>query len=143
MLGMGWFPSALGGLNRYYGELLHHLPEAQGVVVGPADGAPERVHAVSEHSAPLPIRLFAFMRAAQREGASADVVDAHFALYALLPLLCCRLRRKPLLVHFHGPWADENTTGGDASRWRERARRRLERAVYSRAELVVTLTGAF
>jgi glycosyltransferase involved in cell wall biosynthesis len=53
------------------------------------------------------------------------------------------LRGKPLLVHFQGPSADESVSAGDASRWRRWARRRLERAVYSRASLVVTLTGAF
>jgi len=34
MLGKVWFPSQLGGLNRYYRSLLEQLPEARGVVVG-------------------------------------------------------------------------------------------------------------
>ena len=29
MLGKGWFPSQLGGLERYYRELLEQLPEGQ------------------------------------------------------------------------------------------------------------------
>jgi glycosyltransferase involved in cell wall biosynthesis len=143
MLGKGWFPSELGGLERYYRQLLEQLPEARGIVVGPADDLSARVTAVSEHSAPLVARLLAFTRAARREGRSADLIDAHFALYALLPLLSPHLRRKPLLVHFQGPWADENVSAGDTSRWRHRARRHLERAVYSRARLAITLTGAF
>jgi glycosyltransferase involved in cell wall biosynthesis len=143
MLGKGWFPSQLGGLDRYYRELLEHLPEASGVVIGPAEDASARLTTVSEHSAPLPLRLLAFTRAVRREGPGADVVDAHFALYALLPLLVGGLRHKPLLVHFQGPWADENVSVGDTSRWRHRARWCLERAVYSRAQVVVTLTGAF
>jgi glycosyltransferase involved in cell wall biosynthesis len=143
MLGKGWFPSQLGGLDRYYRQLLEQLPEARGIVVGPADDASANLTAVSQHSARLAVRLLAFTRAACREGRNTDLVDAHFALYALLPLLIGALRHKPLLVHFHGPWADENISVGDISRWRHRARRRLERAVYARAQLVVTLTGAF
>ncbi len=34
MLGFGWFPDQLGGLDRYYRSLLEHLPEAHGVVIG-------------------------------------------------------------------------------------------------------------
>jgi glycosyltransferase involved in cell wall biosynthesis len=145
MLGKGWFPSQLGGLDRYYRELLEQLPEARGVVVGPADDADERLAAVSDHSAGLPERLLAFARATAREGvgAEADMIDAHFALYALLPVRLGPLRRKPLLVHFHGPWADENVSVGDRSRFHYALRRRLELAVYSRAQLVVTLTSAF
>jgi glycosyltransferase involved in cell wall biosynthesis len=143
MLGKGWFPSQLGGLDRYYRDLLERLPEARGVVVGPAEDASSRVVAASKHSAPLPLRLLAFARAARRQVADADVVDVHFALYALLPLFAGILRKKPLLVHFHGPWAEENLAAGDGSRWRHRARRQLERMVYRRAHRIVTLTGAF
>ncbi|HWF74397.1 MAG TPA: glycosyltransferase, partial [Solirubrobacteraceae bacterium] len=143
MLGKGWFPSELGGLDRYYRQLLEELPEARGIVIGPAEDLGPGVTAVSDHSAPLPLRLLAFTRAARHEARRADLIDAHFALYACLPLLTGALRSKPLLVHFQGPWADENVSAGDASRWRRAARRRLEQAVYSRAGLVVTLTGAF
>lgn len=143
MLGKGWFPSQLGGLNRYYRELLEQLPEARGVVIGPAEDSGERTTAVSKHTAALPMRLLAFARAARHEGRNADLIDAHFALYALLPLLSGRLRGKPLVVHFQGPWADENVAVGDTSSWRHCVRQRLERVLYSRAQLVVTLTGAF
>lgn len=143
MLGKGWFPSQVGGMDRFYRELLQQLPEARGVVIGPAEDASARVVAASDHAAPLPTRLASFARAARREGRHADVVDAQFALYAFWPVVMGSLRGKPLLVHFHGSWADENVLAGDASRWRWRARRRLERSVYSRAHAAVTHTGAF
>jgi glycosyltransferase involved in cell wall biosynthesis len=143
MLGKGWFPFQLGGLNRYFRELIEQLPEARGVVVGPADNAPMHVTAVSNHSSPLLRRLVAFARAAHRSGSGVDLVDAHFAVYAYAPLLLGSLRHKPLIVHFHGPWTDENLSAGDRSRWRQLARRRIEHTVYARADLVVTLTGAF
>jgi glycosyltransferase involved in cell wall biosynthesis len=144
MLGKGWFPAQLGGLDRYYRDLLEHLPEAVGVVVGPAPGAPPSVLAASRHDEPLPRRMLAFWRATQRAHVQGvDVIDAHFALYALLPLLIGRLRRVPTVVHFQGPWAHENVSAGDASSWRLVARRRLEREVYRRADATVVLTSAF
>jgi glycosyltransferase involved in cell wall biosynthesis len=143
MLGQGWFPDQLGGLNRYYRELLLELPEAQGLVLGPGLDAPERVSTVSNHEAPLPVRLLSLTRATRKMAGEAAVVDAHFALYSLLPLLFGKLRNKPQLIHFQGPWADENVAAGDTSAWRLGARRLLERVVYKRAGLAVTLTGAF
>jgi glycosyltransferase involved in cell wall biosynthesis len=143
MLGKGWFPSQLGGLDRYFRGLLEQLPNAHGVVVGPARGAGPSVTAASTHDAQLWLRLLAFTRAAAQQGKAADLIDSHFALYALPTVLIGGLRRKPLIVHFHGPWAEENASAGDVSRWRHYARWRLERAVYSRAQLVITLTGAF
>jgi len=143
MLGKGWFPDQLGGLDRYFRALLEHQPEASGVVIGPAGGRPERVVAVSRHDAPLPLRLLAFSAAARRAARDAEVVDAHFALYALVPLLSRRLRALPTVVHFQGPWADENVAQGDGSVLRGSLRRTLERAVYRRAARVVVLSSAF
>lgn len=143
MLGKGWFPDELGGLDRYYRELLEHLPEASGVVIGNGATVPPRVTGVSDHARPLPHRLVAFWRAVQRAADGTDVVDAHFALYALAPLWLGRLRRKPIVLHFHGPWADENVAAGDGSSVRHTARRLLERATYRRADEAIVLTSAF
>ena len=143
MLGKGWFPEQLGGLDRYYRDLLEHMPEASGVVLGSDAPTPARVTGVSAHTRPLPLRVLAFWRATQQLVDHADVVDAHFALYAIAPLLVGRLRRKPLVVHFHGPWADECATAGDASGIRRRMRRLIEQAAYKRANETVVLTSAF
>ncbi|WP_332673684.1 glycosyltransferase [Aromatoleum sp.] len=143
MLGKGWFPEQLGGLDRYYRDLLEHLPEARGLIVGPAPESPPRLTVVSRHDAPLLNRLGALWRAADQAGRDAVVIDAHFALYALLPLLSKRLRSLPLVVHFQGPWADENVSAGDSSPVRHRLRRGLERLVYRRADRVIVLTSAF
>lgn len=143
MLGKGWFPEQLGGLDRYFRDLVERLPEAHGVVVGPATGAPPTIVAAGRHDMPLPRRLYAFWRATQRLADEVDIVDAHFGLYALAPLLIGKLRSKPLVVHFQGPWADENVAAGDGSRWRLLARRGLEGLVYRRADAVVVLSSAF
>jgi glycosyltransferase involved in cell wall biosynthesis len=144
MIGKGWFPEQTGGLDRYFRDLFEQLPEARAVVVG-GQGLVDRhrVRAVSAHDQPLAVRLVALTRAIRKEARSVSIVDLHFALYAFLPMLFGAFRGKPVVVHFHGPWADENVESGDASRWRLRLRRQLERYVYRRATLAITLTGAF
>jgi glycosyltransferase involved in cell wall biosynthesis len=143
MLGKGWFPSALGGLDRYYRSLLLALPDAVGVVVGPADDAPPQITAVADPGVALPIRLLDFWRAAHRAAASCDIIDAHFALYAAAPLVVDRFRGRPVVFHFQGPWADESVSAGDASRIRFRLRRGIERMALRRATAFVVLSGAF
>jgi glycosyltransferase involved in cell wall biosynthesis len=143
MLGMGWFPTTLGGLNRYYRSLLEQLPEARGVVVGPAEDAPERVGVVDDAQTPLARRLLDFWRSTRQAAADADVVDAHFALYAAAPLLLGALRRRPIVFHFHGPWAQENVAAGDGSRLSYVLRATLERYVLRCADAHVVLSSAF
>ena len=143
MLGMGWFPSTVGGLDRYYRSLFEQLPEASGVVIGPAEGAPAAIAAASRHDLPLARRLGEFWLAARRAARSAEVVDAHFALYAAAPLLLGAQRRRPTVFHFHGPWADENAAAGDASRVKRALRRALERRVLRHADAHVVLSSAF
>jgi len=146
MIGKGWFPDQTGGLDRYFRDLLEQLPESRGVVVG-ARRAPAfkgaRVRGVSEHDRPLAFRLWALARVIRKEAKVADVIDVHFALYAVVPLLCGAFRGKTLVVHFQGPWAEENVEKGDRSILRRRLRERVERLVYRRATLAITLTGAF
>ncbi len=144
MLGKGWFPDQVGGLDRFFRDLLEHQPEAVGVVIGPAGGQPERVVAVSRDDAPLPWRLLAFALAARTGARHAAVIDSHFALYAALPMLFSRrVRALATVVHFQGPWAQENVAQGDGSRVRQTMRRGIERAVYRRAGRVVVLSSAF
>ncbi len=143
MLGMGWFPATLGGLDRYYRSLFEQLPEATGVVIGPAGDAPPAIEVVARDDLPLARRLFAFWRAARRAAPGIDVVDAHFALYALAPLLFGALRARPAVCHFQGPWAQESVAAGDPSPVKLRLRRALERRVLRHADAHVVLSCAF
>jgi glycosyltransferase involved in cell wall biosynthesis len=143
MLGKGWFPATLGGLDRYYRSLLEQLPEATGVVLGPAQDAPAAVTVAAREDSPLPRRVLGFWRATQRASDGVEVLDAHFALYALTPLLFGALRSMPTVFHFHGPWAEENVAAGDSSRARLRLRRALERLAIGRADAHVVLSSAF
>lgn len=143
MLGMGWFPSTPGGLNRYYRSLLEQLPEASGVVVGPAEQTPATVHTVGGEGLPLAQRMIRFWRAARQGMAKAELIDSHFALYSAAALLAGKSREQPLVFHFHGPWADENIAAGDASWVRFALRSALERIVLRRADAYVVLSSAF
>lgn len=128
LLGMGRLAEQPGGLNRFTSELQDAL-RRHGCAVRSTAARP---------SDPLLLRLVRTAREA-RAGAGADVVDAHFALYAWWPVTQGALRRHPLVAHVHGSWAGES----DADRWVVRsAKERVERAVYRRADRVVVLSGA-
>lgn len=132
MLGMGRFEDERGGLNRYVHELVVAFERAgmEPVVVVAAGGS--LVH-----------RLAGVAREARATVHRADVVDAHFALYAVVPVVLRLLGRVPLVVHFHGPWAAESRAAGQRSRSLFAAKRGLERIVYRRAEELVVLSAAF
>ncbi len=143
MLGMGWFPTTLGGLNRYYRSLFEQLTEANGVVVGPSDDAPASIDVVDGPETALPRRLLDFWIHTRRALADAEILDAHFALYAAAPILSGSMRGRPIVFHFHGPWASENVAAGDPSRTRYVLRAALERLVLRRANAHVVLSSAF
>ena len=65
------------------------------------------------------------------------------ALYGLLPVLATRLRSKPLVVHFQGPWAEESRVAGQRSGVTLSIKHVMEAALYRRATRLVTLSEAF
>ncbi|MGE0799727.1 MAG: glycosyltransferase family 4 protein [Lautropia sp.] len=148
-LGLAWFPESPGGLSRYYGDLLGQLAlgghPVRGLVAGSARVEAEslgRVSAFSSVQVPLPRRLLA-CRAAIGKALAADrpdLVASHFALYTLPAL--DRLGDRPLVVHFHGPWACEAGVEG-GSRVEVAIKRRLEGLVYRRAQRCIVLSPAF
>jgi len=144
-LGADWFPDTVGGLNRYLRSLLETLLEdgmsTRAVVVGPARDAPPQVGVVTPGS--LPHRLRGFAAATRALAGDASVVDAHFALYSALPIATGAVRKRRLVVHFHGPWAAEAMAIDNSSRLRDRGRKAIERYVYRRADALVVLSKAF
>jgi glycosyltransferase involved in cell wall biosynthesis len=69
-----------------------------------------------------------------------DLIVSHFALYTI-PVLQ-PLRQFPLVVHFHGPWAEESAVQENATA-RNAAKRWIENLVYRRAERAIVLSNAF
>ena len=145
-LGTGWFPERKGGAEGVYYNLLPQLRrhgfEVHGVVPGSPRVQQDTAGAVRSYdpAGSQLRRAQAIRRAAVPLFSGADVVGAHFALYAL-PLLD-RLARQPFVLHFHGPWALESLAegAGASSVW---AKRLIERIVYRRADRVVVLSDAF
>ncbi len=147
--GMGWFPEQAGGLNRVYYHLMKELPGAgvsvRGLVAGtPTDGAAARhgVDFFAPIATPLPVRWFRARHAA-REALShgdVDLVASHFALYTFPAL--GPVTTRPLVVHFHGPWALESAVEQDAG-WYVRFKLAVENAVYGKARLFIVLSEAF
>ncbi len=152
-LGTGWFAEKPGGLERVFYGLLTHLGafgvRARGLVVGSAaveklsDG---RARGFAPADAPLLVRWLRLRRAlrAQLTKSPADLISAHFALYAF-PVLDI-IRHVPLVVHFHGSWALESeveASRGLASRLSVRLKWTVERLVYRRAARFIVLSQAF
>ncbi|HEX7311871.1 MAG TPA: hypothetical protein VF232_11900, partial [Gaiellaceae bacterium] len=85
MLGDGWAPDSAGGAARVIRELhrsLQPLLDVRTIVLGPLPEGAEGVRAAGDARAPLPRRLRSFARGAAEGARAADVVEAHFALYA-------------------------------------------------------------
>lgn len=135
------------GLNRYLYDLMRAL-EQEGVKTTATVAGAEAVDAssglynvVASPDDPLLWRLLRLWLAGW-EVDSGAVLDAHFALYALGPVLAGRSRHQPVVVHFHGPWADESRAAGGSPNV-SRAKAFIERAVYQRAQACVVLSAAF
>ena len=148
-IGMAWFPEQPGGMDRFYYNLVNKLPGAGVAVRGLVAGS-ERVlsdsggfiRSFSPAKIPLSRRLFAVRKAMGNLLAEKkpDLVASHFALYTF-PLLD-RIRKFPLVIHFHGPWADEGAMEGGRGLV-YKAKSTLEKTVYQRADRCIVHTRAF
>jgi len=148
-LGMGWFPEQTGGANRVYYELLRHLPSSGVVVNGVVAGSSEvgrnsrgGVHAFAPPVTPLLVRWWTLRRELRRmlTQRQPDLVVSHFPLYTF-PVLDL-IRSRPLVIHFHGPWALESQIEGDRTMV-TRIKALLEWSVYQRGARFIVLSQAF
>ena len=148
-LGMGWFPKAPGGLNRYVYELIHQLVREQDKVELYGLDLPETridspiifVHLASPDSF-LPLRLWStrsnFLK---RQSPSPDAINLHFALYSF-PLLQSFPKDIPITFTFHGPWAFESQQEGQG-KWSIAFKKWIEQRVYNRCDRFIVLSKAF
>lgn len=149
-IGMSWFPEQAGnGLDRMYHGLTQHLPDAgvpvQGIVAGSQDvyaTSNQTVSAFASDKSALLSRLTGARRAAKKilQNEPVDLVASHFALYTAPALPA--IGDRPLVIHFHGPWAQESQVEGDSSLV-VRAKTWLERMVYRRGTAFIVLSTAF
>lgn len=144
LVGMEWHGQDPGGLNRYAADLTGALGElgvaVEAVVIGAPD--PDRNFiGVARYGASLPRRLAAMGAEGRARARAADVIDTHFALYAL-PVLAGAPRR-PHVVHFQGPWHLEAMMESGPARTVTALRRGIESFVYRRADEAVVLSEEF
>ena len=151
LIGAEWLPNQAGGLNRYFHGLCSALAragvQASAIVTYLRHG----------QSGPIPLRSMAAEGAsvlARLNGVRAAAMDAmehgialanpHFALYAW-PWIRHLPHGVPLIVNFHGPWADEMLAERSDPRSciKAAAARAMERSVYRHADRCITLSGAF
>ena len=149
-IGVGWLPEEKGnGLDRMFHALASYLPdtgvEVSGHVIGSKnvyENSGNRVKAFAEKNAPLQRRLGALRESIRKDVKSGDfdLVASHFALFTF-PVLRA-LRKLPLIVHFHGPWAAESKAEGERG-LAVKAKWLIERNVYKRAQKFIVLSEAF
>ena len=148
--GMSWLPEQPGnGLDRVYYALFQNFDtvhvSARGSVAGSERVGQEsggKIIAFESDTAPLGKRLLkqrALVKSELKKG-DFDLVASHFALYTY-PLLGI-IKKLPLVVHFHGPWADESAVEGEGER-AYKFKKYIERRVYSKADMFIVLSEAF
>ncbi len=145
MLGMGWFATEPGGLNRYFADLqvaLSHRAPVHAFVVAEGGVLAEGVTGAASPATTLPLRL-ARLRRELGQARPVDVVNSHFALYATVLRTLPALKRLPRVVNFQGPWASESRVEGQGGGAAFRGRRAIERSEYRRADEFIVLSSTF
>lgn len=149
---MEWFPVCRdGGLDRYFHENVSALV-SQGIgghaLVSYAEASTVgdvRVWGMAGQNAAVRERWRGARSAAQEAfRTGVDIANSHFALYAF-PWLNCIPVDVPLVVNFHGPWAREMRVEAKTLKKRLAATAAywIERRVYHRADVLITLSEAF
>lgn len=148
-IGARWFPEVRTGLERYYYDLVHHLPaagfEVRGLVLARARPSQRDGLAIDAYERPdtfIAKRILALRRAAQASIAShrPSLLACHYALYGLP--IADAMRATPTVFHFHGPWAAEGQVERDALPvWL--LKRGIEQVLYQKPAGFVVLSRAF
>ena len=149
-IGMGWFGDRAGGLNRYYYDCANYFPTAaniqfDGLVAGTTSvksNSTGKVTAFAPSDASLFKRWLEIRNNFQEFNSQQnyDLIVSHFAFYTF-PLLNI-LSDRPLVTHFHGPWALES----DVEKPKPVAvwiKKQIEKAVYKRSSRFIVLSQTF
>lgn len=148
-IGKGWFPEEPGGLNRYFYDCTQALPaagvEVHSLIAGSLQAAQTsegRVQAFAPAKGSLLERWRGARQAVvqQLQAAPVSLVVSHFGLYTF-PVLNL-LGNRPLVVHFHGPWAMESRAEGNRA-IAFRLKKWLEQICYRQAVTFIVLSKAF
>jgi len=141
-----------GGLNRYVSGFATGLSE-KGIQyeLHFADGPSGKSRFIHKNRLGI-MRILKFFWAGFHGAKRITIVDVHFSMYGLpfwLGVLSRHkfsLRRpnKPLLlVHFHGPWADESKSAGQDGSIRLLVKKTFDMAILKMASQVIVLSNTF
>lgn len=148
--GLSWSTAGAGGSGRIIEILARSLPaegiEVEGAVLAPADVALQtggKFQLLVPPGASGVNRPLASRRTvrASLDRLRPQIFASHFALDTL-PVLDL-LGKRPFVMHFHGPWAEESRVQDGDGKLTVSCKRLLERAVYRRADRIITLSEAF
>lgn len=148
-IGMSWFPDRAGGLNRYYYDCANHFSSAEmefdGLVTGQGSintNSSNEIAAFASAEASIVKRWQGVRKNFKQLTARRDydLVVSHFAFYTF-PLLDL-LGDRPLVTHFHGPWALESGVETNKS-LAIQVKKWLERSVYRRSQQFIVLSKTF
>lgn len=147
-IGMGWFPNAPGGLNRYVYELTQQLSiqdQVQLAAVGLPDNPEQKllqlINLSTANRSLLPRLAETWLKARPCRALDLDAVNLHFSLYSL-PMLGHLPKDVPWTLTFHGPWASESLAEGEKVLG-VRAKEWVEQYVYDRCDRFIVLSQAF
>jgi len=148
MTGNGWYPQTAGGLEKYQHGLAQTLTAIGDDVDFFCTGRPEpwdtrsNVFGIADPAKGTSHRLVQTLAGYKRHYREPyDVVDLHFAFYAL-PLLPFLAKHTPRVVHFHGPWSLESRAEG-AGAVSASLKAAIERAVFAQADRFIALSTSF
>jgi glycosyltransferase involved in cell wall biosynthesis len=151
-IGAEWFPERAGGLNRYHYDCCNYLPpediQLDSLLIGSSkinqvyQGLSGRVIAVAPSGSSL-LQRWRGIRKNYRQlipREEYDLIVSHFPLYTF-PILD-QLGDRPLVTHFHGPWALESDVEikRPISIW---VKKHIEKTVYGRSGQFIVLSQTF
>lgn len=141
LVGSERFEARPGGLNRYVDDIAPAL-RAAGVDLE-VQYPGEREFGPAKGPALTLLRFAGSVVDGLRGTRRADLVDIHFAWYGLGALAGAKLRKLPVVVHFHGPWAGESVATGRGGSLAHRAKFAVERLLFRRTDRFIVLSEAF
>ena len=148
-IGLEWFPEQGGGLDRFYYDCTRYLPQAgvevRGLVAGSEAIAKETDGRVRAFAPPdvSTWKRWLGMRNSFRQLISQqefDLIASHFAFYTF-PVLNL-IGDRPLVFHFHGPWALESGVEANKS-LAIKVKKWLEQTTFRRSQKFIVLSQTF
>jgi glycogen synthase len=148
-IGARWFPEVRTGLERYYYDLVRHLPAAGFDVLGlvlarstPCATPGLDIKAYAPPGAFIGRRVLSLRHATQSclRSHRVSLIGCHYPLYGF-PVSDI-MTTLPTVFHFHGPWAAEGQAERNSppARWTKRC---IEQILYQRPAAFVVLSRAF